>query len=179
MRGKPVKIELTLELLKKYIFYNSDTGVFTRIKSLDGRKFQSSLAGSIKKDSRGKPYRRLMVLGYVYPAHRLAWFYMNGKWPKEEIDHHDGNGLNNKFDNLREATHTENQRNQRISDANSTGVTGVSFNKKLGKFTAYITVDKKRTHLGVFSDIETAKNARLKAQNDNNFHPNHGTKRDR
>jgi len=178
----PVKVmkdpNFTLDELKKYIHYDPLTGNFTRLMQMNGLPPENPIAGC-KFITKKKPYYKIMAMRIVFRAHRLAWFYMTGEWPQGEIDHHDGNGLNNKFENLRSTTKTENQRNQRLSDANSSGVTGVTFMKNINKYAAYITVNKKRTHLGVFSSLELAAAARLNAQIANNFHKNHGQKRAR
>ena len=54
------------------------------------------------------PYQRITIGGYDYYAHRLAWFYVYGEWPVNELDHIDEDKENNAIDNLREATHAEN-----------------------------------------------------------------------
>ena len=57
-------------------------------------------------------YTVIRFRGKLYLAHRLAWFYMTGEWPREQIDHKDGVRLNNKWDNLREATPGQNNMNR-------------------------------------------------------------------
>ena len=81
-----------------------------------------------------------------------------------EVDHCDGNGLNNTNDNLRFATLSQNQRNRRVQKNNSTGVHGVTFDKSRGRYRARIQTDGKRINLGRFSTLSEAKNARILAK---------------
>jgi hypothetical protein len=91
-----------------------------------------------------------MIDGEKYYAHRLAWFYAYGRWPKEKLDHRDGPRDANKLDNLREANDLQNARNSRIGRNNTSGLKGVSLFKRDGTWRAQITVDSKNIHLGYF-----------------------------
>lgn len=70
----------------------------------------------------------------------------------KRIDHEDGNGLNNQKYNLRLCSHAENMRNSKKPINNTSGYKGVHFNKKAKKFQAYISVDNKNKHLGLFNN---------------------------
>jgi hypothetical protein len=122
-------------------------------------------------------YISIMVNGHAYKAHRLAWLLHYGKWPDNQIDHKDQIRCNNWISNLREASLEDNARNHSIQSNNSTGVVGVSLHKALNKYSAYITVSKKRIHLGVFATIEEASAARKSAEVHHGFHENHGNKK--
>jgi len=76
-----------------------------------------------------------------------------------EIDHEDGDGLNNQRSNLRIATHTQNMANKRLTCNNTSGYKGVSLVRKSGKWKAQINIDGKRTYLGVFDDPVAAARA--------------------
>ncbi|MGN6641537.1 MAG: HNH endonuclease, partial [Verrucomicrobiota bacterium] len=99
-----------------------------------------------------------------YRAHRLAWFYMTGVWPTDEIDHRDLDKLNNKWDNLRAATRSENAQNLPLNKHNKTGFTGVSWDKRSKKFKAVICKDGALHRLGSFSDPIDAHNAYVTAK---------------
>lgn len=75
------------------------------------------------------------------------------------VDHVDGNGLNNQRINLRSATRSENARNSRRHRDNTSGFKGVSWNKAKQKWRAYITLNGKEKHLGLFSTAEAARDA--------------------
>jgi hypothetical protein len=76
-----------------------------------------------------------------------------------EIDHKDGDGLNNQRYNLRVTTHTQNMKNQRLRSNNTSGYKGVTWHKGAGKWYAQIQVDGKRTYLGLFTILEDAARA--------------------
>lgn len=85
--------------------------------------------------------------------HRLL---MQGGIDGLEVDHIDGNGLNNRQENLRPATRSENLRNTRISRRSTTGCKGVMVHKKSGRFRAQIQINGVVRHLGYFSTKEAA-----------------------
>jgi hypothetical protein len=110
-------------------------------------------------------------------SHRLAWFLNYGAWPIGVIDHENHNGRDNRIVNLRNVTHAVNLRNAKRSKANKSGVTGVYWNKKSGKWHVSIGGSdrgKSMIYLGQFSDIEEAKAARKKAEEELGYHKNHG-----
>ncbi len=98
--------------------------------------------------------------GYVLLLHRLI---MNTK-EKEWVDHIDHDRFNCQKYNLRLCTGQENCINKGIQSNNTSGIPGVSFNKRKNKWRAYITIDRKQKHLGYFDDIEDAKTIRLEAE---------------
>lgn len=139
------------EQLHKVISYDKDTGHFTWLKCGRGVR-PGRRAGTI--DVRG--YEHIRVEGRTYKAHRLVWLYVHGSLPEAQIDHVNGDCSDNRLCNLRAATNGENQRNRKTFSNSTTGVTGVSWNKRRGKYEAYIKVDGKRKHLGLFDSIERA-----------------------
>jgi hypothetical protein len=125
-------------------------------------------------EARGMPYEKIKVDGKVYKSHRLAWFYVNGKFPDGEIDHINGNTLDNRICNLRDVSSEGNCRNRTKRADNKSGVTGVLWYPPSGKWQAAIVHNKKKIHLGYFVDIEDAKKARKEAEVKYGYHPNHG-----
>jgi len=149
-----------LEELKEYLDYNPDTGEFTWKKATHKRIKIGQEAGTISKG-----YRRIQFNKKKCQAHRLAYYMYHGIDPLEsEVDHIDGNYYNNKIDNLRLATHGENQRNRKLQINNTSGRTGVCWYKRYQTWASYIYVDKKRIHLGSFTDKEDAIQAREEAE---------------
>lgn len=114
-------------LLKEVMSYDVLSGVFTRIAT--GKQ-----CVSLTNDG----YVVVHVFGEKFLAHRLAWFYVHGKWPVGDLDHKNTIKNDNSFENLREATHTQNMQNTSLSKRNKTGVKGVSFHKASGKYQAEV-----------------------------------------
>lgn len=101
--------ELTDEYIKEILDYNPETGIFTwKIKPRRNIHLGSP-AGSINKYG----YRVVRIDSRGYPAHRLAWVYVYGEWPKGKIDHINGIRTDNKIANLRVVTPRENAQNRR------------------------------------------------------------------
>jgi hypothetical protein len=147
---------ITQEELKEQVKYDPDTGEFTWLKLNPNNRVSKigGLAGS--KDSYG--YTVIQLNNVRYKAHRLAWLYMNGEMPSKSIDHINGCTSDNRISNLRDVSHSENCKNQKVHKRNTTGYRGVSYFKANKKYTAYITVNYKRIHLGYFATIEDAVN---------------------
>lgn len=94
---------------------------------------------------------------YAIRGHRLAWFLYYGCLPKNQIDHIDGNRLNNKIDNLRDVTNQQNS-------WNNTKAKGYFWHKPTNKFRAQIGINGKVKYLGFFQTEQEARNAYLKAK---------------
>lgn len=84
--------------------------------------------------------------------------------PRTLSDHRDGNGLNNQDHNLRIATPAQNNRNSRMMSNNTSGVRGVSWDKRRQDWHAYVNVNGRRKHLGHFTNLADAKQARVVAE---------------
>lgn len=94
----------------------------------------------------------------TYRTHRLIFLYHYGYMPKV-VDHIDGDTLNNRIENLREASDMQNAWNQKKRCTNTTGIKGVSFSKKNKKYKACCMINYKNHYLGYFELLEDAKNA--------------------
>lgn len=155
MRKPPSAAELGLII--ETIAYDPKTGVLTRKRK--SRRIQTgSVAGWI--NSQG--YRMVHIMGRDYRGHHIAWFLMTGSWPEEEIDHKDGKTANNKWKNLRPASHAQNSRNTKRHKDNKSGYKGVVHYPKRG-FSAFICVSGKRKYLGTYSTPQEAHAAYLSA----------------
>ena len=154
--------------------YDPSTGEFRWNVNRRGTAKAGAVAGCEHTDQNGKKYWQISIDGKQYKAHRLAWLVTHGGFPPEQIDHIDGNGLNNRLENLRAVSNAENQRNARKRADNTSGVSGVVWRKDHQKWQAKIQVNRKLTHLGYFTDKSEAIAARKAAEAKYNFHPNHG-----
>ena len=118
--------------------------------------------GQVAGSTNTNGHRQIRLDGIFWVAHRLAWFYVHGEWPENEIDHVDLNKDYNAITNLREATHFENCNNRKASPlTNTSGYKGVSLCR--GKWTAQIKHKGKCHHLGYFDDPEEAHQAYVTA----------------
>mgnify|MGYP003611564476 FL=1 len=119
--------------------------------------------------------RYLRIHGKKYLEHRVVWLYVTGEWPINEIDHKDHDRTNNRWENLREVTHAVNMKNKPRYASNSTGHSGISIDKRCGKYRAYLSIDKKPKSLGYFATLAEAIAARtLALQQTEGYHANHG-----
>lgn len=124
--------------------YNPETGVFTRLA--DG-----SVTGS--PDSKG--YLLASLKNWKFRAHRLAWFYMTGRWPAGEIDHINGVTGDNRWVNLRECSHQQNNHNQPRRRNNKSGVKGVSLTRS-GRWHVQVCLNYKIHSGGIHDRLEDA-----------------------
>jgi hypothetical protein len=134
-----------INLLKSVLDYDPETGVFTR---KDG-----TVAGGPNK----RGVIRICVNRKRYRAHKVAWLFVHNVWPKEEIDHRDGNPSNNRISNLRVCDRLGNQKNVRRHVDSSSPFKGIYRDKK--KWSAAICSNKIRKHLGTFHTAEEAARA--------------------
>ena len=141
---------MTREKLRHLLDYDPASGVFTWRVSKSGTKV-GQVTGSIEKLG----YLRIMIDGKSYKAHRLAWLWMTGEFPPDQIDHINRIKTDNRWENLRAATNQQNKMNSTNSN-NTSGKKGVSWDKQNGKWKAQIKVNGIKYHLGLYNDIEDA-----------------------
>jgi len=147
---------MTRDELKELVSYDSETGVFKRLKQTSPRIKVGQSAGW--KDAYG--YLNICLRGKKWKAHRLAWLYVYGEFPKKEIDHINGIKNDNRICNLRDVDRLTNELNKGIQSNNTSGYKGVSFQKQSGKWEAYVCSQRKKKSLGVFTTAELAAQAR-------------------
>lgn len=150
---------LTQEELKELLHYDPSTGVFTWRKTMR-RVRKGQVAGSIMTVG----YRGIRIKRKDYYAHRLVFLYMTGRFPKDCVDHKDGDGFNNVWSNLRDATYQCNNRNTCVSSNNKSGVKGVCWDKVTKKWKAQIKINRKVIYLGCFHNLTDAVQARYDAE---------------
>lgn len=165
--------ELTQEQLKFALSYDAQSGVFTWDNSLSQNINRGDVANCTNNRTK---YKVLGLNNKRYLQHRLAWLYVYGEFPCGQIDHINGIRDDNRISNLRVVTAQENLKNQRMRVTNTSGFTGVNWDKRAGKWKSQIDFNKKRIYIGTFSTIIDAVAARMKANIKYGFHKNHGIK---
>lgn len=163
---------ISIERLREMLEYDGER---LRWKVDRPRTAKGSLAGYVVEYPHGLKYLRLRIGGQKHQAHRVIWALVYGAWPVNHIDHVDGNGLNNRIENLRDVVPGENAKNRKRYDRNSSGVSGVSW--RYNKWVARIRVNGSLIHLGSFAEFSDAVDARKTAEAKYGFHVNHGQSR--
>ena len=157
-----VRKPLTQERLKELMHYDPETGVFVW-SSMAVKKVQGKIAGCVWENKiRRLRYIQIRIDRNLYYAHKLVYLYVYGFMPKI-IDHVDCDGSNNRLNNLRSATHVQNNANARLNSRNTSGIKGVSWCEDRGRWEAKIQHNSNLIHLGRFVYLEDARNAYEKA----------------
>jgi len=147
---------LTQAELKSFAHYDPETGVFTRTRRTANCTHIGDIIGTPHSDGGSCTYVVAKLRFKFYKMHRLAWLYMTGDWPKNQIDHIDGGKANNRFSNLREATHAQNKSNTPVQQNNTSGYKGVSHKNRKSPWVARIMFAGKSVWLGSFQTKELA-----------------------
>lgn len=160
-------LELDIEKVKAMVDYNPLSGVFVwkprAQSSFHGANRSASwntrYAGKEAGFMSSKGYRRI-TLGYtVIPAHRVAWAVYYGEWPTVEIDHINRNKFDNRIENLRLATSSQNKWNTPLRKDNKWGAKGVSWCKSKNKYRANAKLKDRHVSIGLFDTVFEAAEA--------------------
>jgi len=143
--------EPTQQYLHSILNYEPETGLFTWKVSRGSAK-KGWIAGKSDKDG----YVRIGMLRKTYPAHRLVWLFVHGRWPSELIDHINGIPDDNRLCNLREASKSENGMNRKLGANNTSGHLGVIWSKHSSRWLVRVKVLGAVTDFGSYKDIELA-----------------------
>lgn len=151
---------LTAEFVRQILDYDPETGILTwkwrsDLRACDNARLAGKNAGCLNENG----YFHIIINKKSYKYHRIIWLHYYGEWPYCEIDHIDGDTINNKIINIRSATRTQNRQNKGIQKNNTSGFKGVSFKKAHNKWSSRISVNGRRVHLGYFDRSCDAYNA--------------------
>ena len=177
--------EITTDIVREFLDYDPETGAFTwrnRAREWFRReqdwkmwntRYAWKTVGYVAKGTRGYPMLRISVLDKTYIASRLAFLWMGEPLP-EQVDHASGSSLDNRWANLKPSASADNHKNQSMGRANTSGVTGVHWNKATGKRLAQVRADGKFHHLGYFDDLDIAAMEVMEFRAANGFTARHG-----
>lgn len=144
---------LTQEYLKSVLDYDGITGAFYwRSLAAHNQRFFENRAGSVY----GNGYRYIQIDGKAYRACRLAWLYVYGELPSLYVEHRNTNFGDDRIDNLRLATNSQNQANRGPPSNNTSGIKGVRFEADRGKWVAKIMINGRAKNLGRYYTKEEA-----------------------
>lgn len=157
-KRKLARNTITKEMILSALSYAPSTGEFTWVKPTS-----RCVKNKTKAGNQHRGYVRVRIFGVLFPAHELAWFVSYGEWPMHEIDHINGNGSDNRIENLRDVTHAVNGQNQRRARVdNKLGKLGVI--RYQDGFAAKIMKNGKTKYLGKHKTPELAHAAYLIAK---------------
>ncbi|MGO8242969.1 HNH endonuclease [Rhizobium johnstonii] len=171
-------MRITAEMWKDIVDYDPGTGrLYWRPRDGSARydkAFNTRFAGKDAGGRKALGYVLLKLQGRFYLAHRVAWAVQTGAYPKKHIDHINGVRDDNRWENLRDVTPSENLRNIRLPKTNTSGRIGVRFVARDKIWAAAIYAERKQIYLGSFKTKEDAIAARVAAEKLHGYHPNHG-----
>lgn len=168
--------------LRELLDYNPESGALTwRVRPAHYFKSTGAATGWNEKYAGTAALNCPMVGGYLHGsllgfrqyAHRVVWKWLYGDEPPQ-VDHDNGNKADNRQANLNAANPIINGRNMRYRGGTPSGNIGVAWSTNAGRWRAYLSANGKQKHLGYFPTIAAAKAARVKANKEFGFNPNHG-----
>lgn len=145
--------QITQERLKELLVYNPETGIFTNRITRSHNAKKGDIAGYID-NSNG--YEYICVDNVKYRSNRLAWLYIEGYFPENDVDHKNRIKTDNRWKNLRHLSRSCNSKNICASKRNKSGVVGVCWIKRIKSWQVQIAVDGKTTHFGYYKDFVKA-----------------------
>ena len=153
------------EVLRQLLRYDPETGKLFWCDRPDARpQWRARYVGKeALATTDDKSYLRGQLLGIPVKAHRVIWAMQTGEWPRDEIDHIDGDRSNNRWGNLREADRFQNTANTSSRKGATSKHLGVAWSTGRQKWRAQIMVRGKHIHLGYFDDEDEAARVRRAA----------------
>lgn len=181
------ELEIFEEAILDRLDYDADTGVFTWKMPTRERFATENAFTSWRTRFGGKAAGKVRTDGYIsirlttdagtksFLAHRMAWFVVYGTWPRQHIDHMNGDRSDNRITNLRDVSRDLNQRNMKVGTDSRTGVLGVTWSKHAKRWLARATIEGRMKNLGYYLNFDDAVAAREKAvEGRHGYHENHG-----
>jgi hypothetical protein len=150
---------ITQAELRSVVSYDPETGCFRWLRT-KARATAGVAAGGPNQNG----YWKIAINRKRYYAHHLAFLYMTGEVPRM-VDHADGDGLNNRWVNLRPCDKKTNAQNMKTPKSNTSGAKGVTWARRERKWQAQIKVDGRHINLGHFDSVDEAAQAYLNAAN--------------
>ena len=178
---------ITPETLQELLAYSPDSGELiwrerdcAFFKSVaDCKRWNSRYAGTKAFQTMHYGYMHGHIFKKHYFAHRVAWALHHGEWPAGQIDHINGVRSDNRIENLRVVSHSDNQKNVKLRHDNKSGIPGVDWRSGCSLWRVRASLNGRRVMIGYYKNLDDAKKARLEAQRSFLYHANHGSVRER
>ena len=148
------------DILRQLFQYDPETGIIIRATSRRGHSKKGDHAGTVSDNG----YLNINYKNKIYRAHRIAWKLFYDEEPPVQIDHINGNRLDNRICNLRKATRSQNNMNKTTCINSKTGITGVNFNGRKNRWRVRIGINSKKIHIGTYNSFDEAVAARKAAE---------------
>lgn len=146
---------------RELLDYDADTGDFRWRVTRSNRVKAGAIAGTVKRDG----YVQICIDSRPIAGHRLAWLYVFGEWPIEELDHLNGNRSDNRLANLRDVARGVNAQNRQGAMSNSScGVLGVSWRACYKHWRVSVVIYGVQREIGTFKSLDDARNASINAR---------------
>lgn len=146
------------EVLRQLLRYDPETGkLFWRWRDDVPKSWNTKWAGkeALTADD-GEGYSAGKIFKHRFRAHRVIWAIVYGHWPEQSVDHINGLRSDNRIENLRKATLSENQWNKSASKRNTSGFKGVTWHSVTGKWQARVSKHGDTKYLGLFTNVDDA-----------------------
>lgn len=153
------KFPFEASYLRLILRYDAETGQFFWRDRPDAKRYNNARYSGRVAGTSKDGYVVIFIDRKGYRAHRLAWFYVTGEDPGEDVDHRDRDRANNRWGNLRSASRSENLANAGLRSDNISGCKGVSWHSQTQKWRSRINVGRRAIYLGLFETKEAASKA--------------------
>lgn len=150
---------LTQEKLREILHYDPDSGAWTWIKPASYNVEVGQAAGTVSFYG----YRIITINRKKYRSARLAHLYMTGSWPVFEADHENRCKLDDRWDNIRDLSRSENALNRDTQSNNESGTRGVHWDFDRSKWFVQVKKDNVTHFIGRYDDFDEAVSARDEA----------------
>jgi len=167
-RRSDIKDMPSIDILKSLLDYDEASGVLHwKTKPATSRGnigFNNKCGGKVAGTIGRSGYLVVGISKKYYLAHRIIWKWVTGADPVDQVDHIDGNKLNNRWSNFRETSNGPNIQNSKIRKDNTSGIKGVHWDAQHKKWRAVIYADGQGIRLGRYSSIDEAASVISKAR---------------
>ena len=156
--------KITKETLHELFYYREDGNLIRKKSTTGNGNYAGRAIGTNPKKDRANRYSTTKIQGQHWCVHKLIYLYHHGIVP-DQLDHINRNTTDNRIENLRPVSASQNASNRTLFKTSTSGYKGVSWHKASNKWFVYVDVNKKRKNIGYFEDLELADLVATEARN--------------